>query len=155
MSYCNAYTIKHGGQYIHAATRDGIEDFRLNGRTYHDLTTAKREATLVHVRFFFKWGAWGYNPATETPLQGRWKSAKALSSAEQWGKKNGLSFQWVDDYRQGDEPDDVERVELCSVLDGKGVTLTSLGAIWDASPEYRRVVEAELATEAKLILEMV
>jgi hypothetical protein len=154
MKYYNAFTTWYADQYIHGCTRDGIEEFRLNGRTYSNLQTAKREATMTHIRFFFKWGAWGHNPALETPLQGRWKCARSLAAAEQWGKENHLSFEWGDDFRDGDEPDDVERVEYCTVFDREGNHLTSLGAIWDASPEYRRVIQAEMATEAKLVLEM-
>ena len=154
MSFLSAHTIKHGDQYIHCCVRDGKDEARLNGRVYRSLTTAKREATLIDVRFFFKHAGWRHNPATETTLQGRWKSAKALASAEKSAKAAGMVFEWRDDHRQGDEPDDVERVEWCGVKSKDGEPITSLGAIWDASPEYCRVVQAELAMEALLIVEM-
>ena len=94
MSFSSAFTVWYADQYIYCCVRDGKEEARLNRRVYSNLTTAKREATLIDVRFFFKHGAWSWNPATETSLQGRWKSAKALASAEKSARAAGITFEW-------------------------------------------------------------
>jgi hypothetical protein len=76
------------------------------------------------------------------------KLAKAEIDAE-----GVLSFVWEPDDRQwdGDGPTP-ETVECCLVYapeaDISGPPLASLSGIGDPSPEYRRVVEAELAIEA-------
>lgn len=114
-------------------------------------------------RFFYEHAGWGYHPDHETPEQGRVRGARALADAEEWAKREGLSWRWEEDefpnwdddverehtdypqhvvalVRHGDWPEDDEILaSLCSI---------DLGP--DGSPSsdpYIRVVAAELALE--------
>jgi hypothetical protein len=111
---------------------------------------------LLHAALFFaKHGGLSYNPHTETPEMGRRRGALQLAKAEQWAKDNGVTFVWEDDWdilshvKEFDcydaEPDTCERVRA---ITADGETLASLSCIDDATSEYRRVVEADLAYEA-------
>jgi hypothetical protein len=107
------------------------------------------------VVFFANHAGWSYSPATETASEGRWRSARALARAESWAKAEDIDFDWYDDWMvdhakeydcySGDAGP--ATCEVCVAKKGDEV-LASLGCIDDASPEYRRVVEAELADEA-------
>lgn len=103
-------------------------------------------------RFFLK--SAGYSVAQgETQKQGRSRSARELARAEKWARTHGVTFEWVND--SDADPNDWdgegpigEVAEGCIARCASGGTLASLWSIWDASTEYRRVVEAELASEA-------
>ena len=79
-----------------------------------------------------------------------------LADAERWAKDQGHEFVWRDDWEVGshrdeydaydDEPSTCEWVEIVNA-EGDPIG-PSLGCIDDATPEYRRVIEAELAWEA-------
>lgn len=99
-------------------------------------------------KFFHEWA--GYCVGR------RAAGALALARAEAQGRECGLSFEWVDD---GESlPSDglctcgcgnkIETCEGCICRDESGNVVASLWSIWDAGCEYRRVVEAELASEA-------
>jgi hypothetical protein len=125
----------------------------------------------ANVQFFYdNAGWWSYQPSTETPEQGRERCAQSLANAEAWVKAypRTMWFEWEHDddaddsfVDTWDEPDAraqwdaVEHtVEGCVLYappengHGKPRVVASLWGIFDATPEYRRVVEAELADEA-------
>jgi hypothetical protein len=106
------------------------------------------------VRFFAEHAGYSSPP-------GRMACAAALALAEWDARQAGVWFAWEDD-PEG-MPDgglcscgcgnEIHRCEgcVCYSPDDDGshyFILTSLWGIWDASPEYRRVVQAELAQEA-------
>ncbi len=109
------------------------------------------------VKFFYENAGFSYNPKTETLTQGRARGAKALAKAEAHALDSGYVFEWsyddVDSSEWSDEtPPYVQWV--CIMRDADGKVLASLGGIdfgrdgepWGSS--YKRVVEAELASEA-------
>jgi len=112
------------------------------------------------VRFFYKHAGYCYNPQTETKQQGRWRCARELAHAEAEAKRRGWSVVWEND-PEGcsgccccEGTDDCEQREHDSVegaflINDSGHQLgPSLWRITDATPEYRRVVGAELMSEA-------
>lgn len=77
---------------------------------------------------------------------------RELARAEQQARRRGWTVEWDYDpepYDPGDNTDYVpNEVYWARLVDQDGETLASLGGIDDPTPEYRRVVEAELADEA-------
>jgi hypothetical protein len=98
------------------------------------------------VSFFMEYGGYSYDPKTQAKEQGQRESAEALAKAEAWAAANGVSFTWSDDDPMPDEPAS-STCEIC-IASRRGEIIGSLGAITDATDEYRRVVQAELALEA-------
>lgn len=106
--------------------------------------------------FFYVHGGYSYDPEVETPDEGHRRTAAVLADAEAWARETGLTFQWEPDpsgtvhVREFDcyeaEP---ETCEVCTAYDADGEPVASLGCIDDATDAYRRVVEAELAHEAR------
>lgn len=101
--------------------------------------------------FFYEYAGWGYDPRTETPEEGRRRSAAELARAERWAREYGVTFVWSDDW-DGDHSyleygQSVETCEFVLALDLDNEVLTSLGCVDDATDDYRRVVQAELAQE--------
>lgn len=93
--------------------------------------------------------------ASESLEEGHRRTAILLAYAEAWARRKGIRFDWADDWA-GDhsyvdqamfEGYEVTACEVCTAYSRKGNVKASLGCIDDASPEYRRVVEAELAME--------
>lgn len=91
----------------------------------------------------------------ETTKQGRARSARERAQAEKWARDNGMTFVWEDDWEVGSHvrefdayDSEPETCESCIAYDRDGNVVASLGCIDDATPEYRRVIEAELASEA-------
>jgi hypothetical protein len=87
--------------------------------------------------------------------------AASLARAEEYAQAQGWTFEWEGDYVDDGPRDwgwstaDVARWErseheqqVCILRNAAGLVLGSLCGIWDASREYMRVVEAELASEA-------
>lgn len=116
------------------------------------------------VEFFKERAGWSYDPTRESSDEGRQRSAEQLAAAEEWARGEGVEFTWEGDWDLGththaeffssdaypdDEPETCEMVT--ARLDGRVVA--SLGCIDDADDNYRRVVEAELASEARYELE--
>jgi hypothetical protein len=108
----------------------------------------------MSTRFFYDHAGWAYDPQTETPEQGRTRGARRLAAAERLARYRDLSFRWENELGWIDHVTefdcyDVEPTtcEVCICFDEDGEVLASLGCIDDATPEYRRVVEAELALE--------
>jgi hypothetical protein len=114
--------------------------------------TPKQAAYL----FFLRNAGYSYDPKTQTKQQGRAAGARRLAKAERDARALGYTFEWEDDWTIGDhfkeygecyangEP---ETCESCVMRDSAGKVVQSLGCIDDATREYRRVVEAELALE--------
>ncbi len=106
---------------------------------------------MTATQFFYKWAGWSYNPATETARQGRWRCAKRLAQAEAWAEEQGITYEWMPDDLpwdgDGPAPD-----EMLGCVATHGDETASLWGIGDPSPEYRRVVEAELACELQTVM---
>ena len=110
------------------------------------------------VAFFFEHAGTAYRPDSETELQGRIRGAMDYARAEAKAQRRGITFEWADDWEIGNhkayhgddsaysdgEPETCEWVRM---LDANGDVIGSLGCVDDASAEYRRVIEAELADE--------
>jgi hypothetical protein len=109
--------------------------------------------SIEQITFFYENAAWGHNPATETAQQGRWRNARKLANAETWAAQAGIRYRWRPDWEIDHEtefdcysdggPGTCEYV----VASLNGNIVASLGCVDDATDEYRRVVEAELALE--------
>ncbi len=125
-------------------------------------------------QFFLKHAGYSYDPKTESPMQGRIKTARALAAAERKARDNELWFKWeidpdctsadwIADNEDGGRNNDPWQTWICFAcspnespgrLSNLSTVLASLGGIdfgregepWGNS--YRRVVEAELALEA-------
>lgn len=101
-------------------------------------------------QFFYNNAGYSYDPATETPEQGRQRCAQALAAAEAWAQAEGMTVQWADDWADPHGHEETpESCEQATLYDADGFVVASLGCIDDVDPDYRRVVEAELAAEAK------
>lgn len=105
--------------------------------------------------FFMEHGSWSHNPATETPEAGRQRCAEASVKAERWAMENGYRIERENDFEVDhvkEFPDaydkEPETCEHFALVAPDGVVVASLGCVDDASPEYARVVSAELAAEA-------
>jgi len=123
-----------------------------------DQTKVNEARMDAAVRFFHEHGGYGYDPATETRDEGRARCALEAAEAEAWADEQGVTFRWEDDWHVTDHaheyctdayPDgSPETCEVCDAYLGDTV-LASLGCIDDATDEYRRVIEADLAIEAR------
>jgi hypothetical protein len=114
------------------------------------MTTTLTEAE----QFFYDHAGYSYDAEHMTGEQGRILSAKLLAQAEEWAKDHDLTYVWVDtdDWTPSGHESEFgytpETCEFAELVNEDGETLASLGCIDDATPEYRRVIEAELAFEA-------
>lgn len=114
-------------------------------------------------QFFYEHAGIAYNPETETMEEGRIRGAVESASAEQYARRNHWEVRWEDDWVVGShteeyseeaypqEPDSCETATLYAPCEWElcdGHPLASLGCIDDATREYRRVIAAELASEA-------
>lgn len=88
-------------------------------------------------------------------------TAQTLASAEQWAREADITFDWVDDWAVGDHVAEFgdaydkqpESCEGCIAHNCRRQVVASLWCIDDADTNYRRVIEAELAAEAKATIE--
>lgn len=107
-------------------------------------------------RFFWKHGGYSWKPGNETRAQGRRRCAVQAAEAEAWAVDQ-LKFEWV-----WDETGGRDHEEWCGADCGReheilgavarwndGSIAASLWGIIDPDTNYRRVVEAELASEAR------
>lgn len=116
---------------------------------HHDLPR-KGCALCEPVRFFFDNAGFSYDPNVETAEEGKLRTASDLAMAEAWGKANGLTFVWEFDHDDSSDGDETPEVREACIAYVDGDVVASLGGIGDATDDYRRVVEAELAVEAAL-----
>lgn len=102
--------------------------------------------------FFFEHAGFSYDPKTETANKGKARCARQLAKAERDARALGYTFEWISDHpfnsHGSDRSEWPETCEVCICRDQDGKSLASLSCIDDASSEYRRVVEAELALES-------
>lgn len=104
-------------------------------------------------QFFYDNAGWNYDPKTETSKQGKLRCAVELAKAEAWFEDSGLEYAVLPDEDADlswmDEAERNESHEVVGVVlqtpDGEHVQ--SLWGIVDATPEYLRVIVAELASE--------
>lgn len=108
--------------------------------------------------FFYEHAGYSYDPATQTPNDGRREGAGALADAERWATDHDLTVVWERDPEpyDGDVPYDGPMwVALLVPYDG-GVSdvRAAIGGVAidsehpDATP-YGRVIAAELALQAQ------
>lgn len=110
------------------------------------------------LQFHYEHGGYSYDPATERPEDGRARYALAAAGAEAWAQEQGLEFRWEDDWTVTDHAHEFcadaypagnpETCEMCGAWLGDEC-LAAMGCIDDATDEYRRVIEADLAMEAR------
>lgn len=111
--------------------------------------TARHKA----LRFFLDHGGYSYDPATQTPFQGKWESARTLADAEERLRKGPYYIEVETDPEpwDGDMPYDGPMwiVTLWRVDDTvQPRVLGSLGGVAAQEDDpYLRVVAAELAAE--------
>lgn len=104
-------------------------------------------------QFFYDQAGFSWNPETETEEEGRRRGARRLAAAEAWARTAGIEFAWADDWdvdhRKEFECYDNGGPETCEMCEARldDEVVASLSCVDDASHEYRRVVEAELASE--------
>lgn len=112
--------------------------------------------SLYH--FFMRHAGYSYNPATQTPMQGRIECSKQLAQAAKKAFDGGFSFEWsidpaIDSSSFCEENEEPWSLWECCMRSPEGLAVQSLHGIdfgRDGSPwsdPYRRVVEAELACE--------
>lgn len=101
-----------------------------------------KQATYL---FFLRNAGTSYNPKTQTKRQGQSEGARKLAQAERDARALGYTFSWEDDWTVGSHvkkfdgyTEEPSTCESCIMLDSH---------VDDASREYRRVIEAELALE--------
>lgn len=115
--------------------------------------TTNRNTSAVW--FFYRNAGYSYDPANETKQQGRWRGARTLANAEAWARQENITFGWEEDWLVGDHireygyDDNPLTCEVAAAYASDGEILASLGCIDDASNDYRRVINAELALEAQ------
>lgn len=123
-------------------------------------------------KFFYDNAGYSYDPKTETVEEGKIKCAKAMAQAEMFAREHNWSFSWeleqespvsvfgkacpknakcVDDRCRYAHYDPESDFYCCLIWDNSDTpeVIGSLGMIEEPDPEYRRVVEAELALEAQ------
>lgn len=115
-------------------------------------------------QFFLRHAGYSYDSKTETPMQGRIRCARGLAKAEHWARDQGYSFQWkidpntdssdwIADNEDGGRNCSPWHTWYCTARNANGQSRASLGGVdfgRDRDPwmdPYRRVVEAELASE--------
>lgn len=107
-------------------------------------------------RFFYVNAGHSYTPSKETEEEGRVRGALNLAAAESLAREAGYSFEWsTSDIDSSDYTDETPAWPLydCIMRDINGKVVQCLGACdfgKDADGpfgDYRRVVEAELASE--------
>jgi hypothetical protein len=112
------------------------------------------------VKFFYANAGYSYDPKTETAEQGRQRCAEILASAEEHFIASGWHLEWQDDWDIGSHRDfygedscyakrEPRTCEGAILKDSAGNVLASLWCIDNATMDYRRVIRAELASEAQ------
>lgn len=121
------------------------------------MSKSKKVPMTKDEQFFYEHAGYSHDPKTETPEQGRVRCAKDLAAAETYAKDHDWSFDWSwdDGGDLGDHSEwcDMEyqhdhNIEVCMLRGADGNVLEALGGIIDADNNYRRVVQAELASQA-------
>jgi hypothetical protein len=107
-------------------------------------------------RFFWSHAGYSWNTSEgETKAQGRRRCAALLAEAEVWAADQGMTFTWEHDdcpdlsWMTEAEQAEPHEVLVCLARYADGSIAASLGGIVDPDRTYGRIVEAELASEAK------
>jgi hypothetical protein len=135
------------------------------------MMSARHTFTMESYRHMREHGDYSYDPATETRDQGRTRCALALARAEYRLRHSPSVVQWIDDpepdtswmdeqaraeYERGDTrmlacllwtPHDSDQCEF------PAVSLWGIHVSSDDDDPYKRVIAAELAAEAGLLLD--
>jgi len=122
------------------------------------MTRIHPPVTRDAVRFFAEHSSYVSDPLTHSAK--RWAGGLALARAERalkdsnyrivWDYDDDADFSFVDTWEEKDRErwNRSEHVaEWCRIEDEDGNVLSSLCGIIDADNDYRRVIEAELASE--------
>lgn len=131
------------------------------------MATTHRNTMTAAERFFWTHAGTSYDPQTETRAQGRRRGAEALASAEAWATEQGMAFAWDWD-ECGESLEDMNHATAsnpegwCEPECGRAHEVLAviarfrdrsvagaLGGVIDPDANYRRVIEAELAAEAR------
>lgn len=99
-------------------------------------------------QFFYENAGYAYNPASETPEDGRTRGAKALADAERAALENGWYCTWGFGEYQYDDAGEATATYYCNLHDADGTILASCGGIDTDNGPYARIIAAELALEA-------
>jgi hypothetical protein len=106
--------------------------------------------------FFYDNAGYSWDDTRETPEQGKVRTAEKLAAAERFALDQDWYFEWdIDKDAHLDRPSGIiqpeDKAYYCELWDSAGDNLLQcLCGIWEPTREYRRVVQAELALEAKL-----
>ena len=111
-------------------------------------------------QFFYDHAGWCYDPKTETPEQGRNRCAQTLADAHRSALSAGYTFEWdIDPDTDSSEFLDgpVYELYICVLVSPEGDSAGSIGGVdfgptGDASEDYGRVVEAELAADHMTVI---
>lgn len=108
------------------------------------------------IAFHFMHGGWSWDPEKETQDEGRRRCAVRAAWAEKIAEEIGLTYKWENDFSVGDHAAEYGEVDTdggpetcqsCTMYDRRGHIVGSVGCVDDATPQYRRVVEADLAND--------
>jgi hypothetical protein len=98
-------------------------------------------------KFFYDHAGFSFNPKTETEEQGKVNCAKQRVKAVKYAEDHGWNYEWHADQNGCECEDGADHeVEYCILFD-HGTVIESVGGVCNATAEYRRVVEADLALE--------
>ncbi len=115
------------------------------------MSTSKRTRDTA-AAFFFKHAGYSYQPGVETRVQGRWRCARDLADAEKHAQAMEWTATWEQDPNHAHEGCACAALEhlTCLLVNRRGEVLASLSGVCGADVNgYARVVEAELAQEAR------
>lgn len=106
--------------------------------------------------FFYDHAGYCYDSKRETEEQGRIRCAKQLAEAESIAARLNYEYEWdwdeCPDLSWMDEEERAKEHEVlcCRIVDpsNRKYSIASLCGITDPDSNYRRVIEAELASEA-------
>lgn len=109
-------------------------------------------------QFFYDNAGYSWDPKKETEKQGRYNSARRYAKAEMQALRDGVTFQWEIDPNGcigcdcGSSTCECSSGEshhtfYCIARTADGTDGASLHGICGLTPEYKRVIEAELASE--------
>lgn len=118
-------------------------------------TKARKQLTTDEF-FFYQNAGYSYDTKTQTAEQGRIQCAKDLAKAEEEAQRTEWEFEWEWDecpdlsWMSDEEREQDHEVLCCRIVDPENprYSLASLCGITDPDSNYRRVIEAELASEA-------
>jgi len=110
-------------------------------------------------KFFYKHAGYSFDTNTESKRQGKERCARRLARAERYAKRQDWHYEWTEDIDGCIGCDcgsadcacstgTAHEVLVCVLRDSDDHVLGSLGSICEATREYGRVIEAELALEA-------